>query len=95
MTYSGYGNDIYQNVNELTEKPCQNETVVIFVHGWEESEDNVKERLNRVKLSLENNSFIHPVIGFSWHSDTDWFSARSIGRRKWSKTCKLNFQCKE
>ena len=56
VTGPGYGNDIYQNFNELTEKPCQNETVVIFVHGWEESEDNVKERLNRVKLSLENNS---------------------------------------
>ena len=78
VTGPGYGKDIYQNVNELTEKPCQNETVVIFVHGWEESEDNVKERLNRVKLSLENNSYIHPLIGFSWPSNTQWDSARSI-----------------
>jgi esterase/lipase superfamily enzyme len=81
----GYGNEIYQNLSELT---CQNETV-IFVHGWEESEDNVKERLNRVRLSLENNSFIHPLIGFSWPSDTDWFSARSIATEHGSNFAKL------
>jgi hypothetical protein len=89
VTGPGYGNDIYQNVNELTEKPCQNETVVIFVHGWEENEDNVKERLNRVKLSLENNSFIHPVIGFSWSSDTQWDSARSIATENGPKLANL------
>jgi pimeloyl-ACP methyl ester carboxylesterase len=71
----GYGNEIYQDFSKLT---CQNETVVIFVHGWEESEDSVKERLNRVKLSLENNSFIYPLIGFSWPSNTNWPDARSI-----------------
>ena len=56
----GYQNETYQNLSKLT---CQNETV-IFVHGWEETEDNVKERLNRVKLSLEKNGYIHPLIGF-------------------------------
>ena len=89
VTGPGYGNDTYRNLSELTEKPCQNETVVIFVHGWEESEDSVKERLNRVKLSLENNSFIHPVIGFSWPSDTDWFSARSIAAENGPKLANL------
>lgn len=66
VTGPGYGNDTYRSFSELTEKPCQNEIVVIFVHGWEENEDNVKERLNRVKLSLENNSYIHLLIGFSF-----------------------------
>ena len=89
VTGPGYGKDIYQNVNELTEKPCQNETVVIFVHGWEESEDNVKERLNRVKLSLENNSYIHPLIGFSWPSNTQWDSARSIAAENGPKLANL------
>ena len=88
-TGPGYGNDTYRNFSELTEKPCQNETVVIFVHGWEESEDNVKERLNRVKLSLENNSFIHPLIGFSWPSDTLWVSAKSIAAENGPKLAKL------
>jgi hypothetical protein len=82
----GYGNEIYQDFSKLT---CQNETVVIFVHGWEESEDNVKERLNRVKLSLENNSFIHPLIGFSWPSNTDWSDARSIAAENGPKLANL------
>ena len=35
----GYQNETYQNFNKLT---CQNEPVLIFVHGWETSEDDVK-----------------------------------------------------
>ena len=85
----GYGDETYRDLSELTEKPCQNETVVIFVHGWEESEENVKERLNRVKLSLENNSFIHPLIGFSWPSNTDWSDARSIAAENGPKLANL------
>ena len=86
----GYRNiDIYRNLSELTEKPCQNETVVIFVHGWEETEDNVKERLNRVKLSLENNSFIRPLIGFSWPSDTTWYGAKFIAAENGPKLANL------
>jgi hypothetical protein len=88
-TRPGYGNDTYRNYNELTEKPCQNETVVIFVHGWEESEDNVKERLNRVKLSLENNSFMYPLIGFSWPSDTVWFGAKFIAAENGPRLAEL------
>jgi pimeloyl-ACP methyl ester carboxylesterase len=90
VTGPGYKNfDTYRNFSELTEKPCKNETVVIFVHGWEESEDNVKERLDRVKLSLENNSFIHPLVGFSWPSDTLWASANSIAAENGPKLAKL------
>ena len=82
----GYQNETYRNLNELK---CQNETVVIFVHGWEESEDKGKERLNRVKLSLENNSFIHPLIGFSWPSDTTWFGAKFLAAENGPKLAKL------
>ena len=90
VTGPGYDNiDKYRDLSELTEKPCQNETAVIFVHGWEESEANVKERLNRVKLSLENNSYIHPLIGFSWSSDTQWDSARSIATENGPKLANL------
>ena len=82
----GYGNETYRDFSELT---CQNETVTIFVHGWEESEENVKERLNRVKLSLENNSFNHPLIGFSWPSNTDWSDAGSIAAENGPKLANL------
>lgn len=87
----GYGNETYRDFSELT---CQNETVIIFVHGWEESEDNVRERLNRVKLSLENNSFIHPLIVFSWPSNTDWSDARSIAAENGPKLANLIFSIK-
>jgi esterase/lipase superfamily enzyme len=90
VTGPGYKNiDTYRNLRELTETPCQNETVVVFIHGWEEGEDNVKEGLNRVKLSLENNSSIHPLIGFSWPSDTLWVSAKSIATENGAKLARL------
>ena len=90
MTGPGYDDiETYRDLSELTEKPCQNETVVIFVHGWEESEDNVEERLNRVKLSLENNSFIHPLIGFSWPSNTGWPDAKFIAAENGPKLANL------
>ena len=85
----GYRNETYRDLSELTENSCQNETVVIFVHGWEKGEDNVKERLNRVKLSLENNSFIHPLIGFSWPSDTAWFGAKFVAAENGPKLANL------
>jgi hypothetical protein len=75
----GYDKDVYLNFSQLTQKPCQNE-ITIFVHGWEESEDLVKERLNRVKLSLEQNNYTYPLVGFSWPSDTVWFGAKFIAR---------------
>jgi hypothetical protein len=75
----GYGNDEYQNFSNLRDQQdCTNGTIVIFVHGWKESEDDAKERLNRVKLSLEYNSFIHPLIGFSWPSNTGLPDAKLI-----------------
>jgi hypothetical protein len=45
----GYNNDVYLNISNLMAQPC-NKAIVVFVHGWEESENIVKERLNRVKL---------------------------------------------
>ena len=44
MTGLGYDNiDKYRDLDEMTEKPCQNETIVIFVHGWEESALNLEK----------------------------------------------------
>lgn len=42
-----------------------------------------------MKLSLENNSFIHPLIGFSWPSNTVWFSAKFIAAENGPKLAKL------
>jgi hypothetical protein len=42
-----------------------------------------------VKLSLENNSYIHPLIGFSWPSDTAWFGAKFIAAENGPKLANL------
>lgn len=86
----GYGNDEYQNFIKLKEQQaCTNGTIVVFVHGWEESEKNVEERLNRVKLSLANNNYTGPLIGFSWPSDTVWLGAQFIAQANGPKLAKL------
>jgi pimeloyl-ACP methyl ester carboxylesterase len=79
----GYGNSSYffSNVTELLQQ-CPSE-VVIFVHGWNVDEDKSKERLDRVKMSLEHNNYYNiSLIGFSWGSDTEWHAAKSIA--KWN-----------
>ena len=65
----GYGNYSFFNINKLTQTPCPEE-ILIFVHGWGADEDEAKERLDRVKLSLEKNNYTHPLVGFSWDSES-------------------------
>jgi hypothetical protein len=92
---AGYGNDKYLNFSQLKEEEaCNNKTVAIFVHGWEESEKNVKERLNRVKLSLEHNNYTGPLVGFSWPSDTVWIGAQFIAQANGPKLAKLIYDIK-
>ncbi len=85
----GYGNDKYLNLNQLKEQRMSNGTIAIFVHGWEESEKNVTERLNRVKLSLAFNNYSGPLVGFSWPSDTVWLGAQFIAKANGPKLANL------
>jgi hypothetical protein len=86
----GYGNDNYQNISKLKEQSaCNNGSIVIFVHGWEESEKNVEERLNRLKLSLAQDGYTGPLVGFSWPSDTVWLGAQFIAQANGPKLAKL------
>ena len=76
----GYNNSYsFRNVSQLTQSPCPNE-IAIFVHGWDTDEDKAKERFDRVKLSLENNSYTHPLVGLSWDSDQAWLSAKFVAK---------------
>jgi hypothetical protein len=54
------------------------EEVAIFIHGWGQNETGAKERLDRVKMSLEKNNYTHPLVGFSWDSDTEWNAAQFL-----------------
>jgi Alpha/beta hydrolase of unknown function (DUF900) len=86
----GYGNYSFLNTNQLTQQqPCQEDEVTIFVHGWGASEDEAKERFDRVKMSLENNNFTHPLVGFSWPSDTVWHAAKFIAKENGPKLAKF------
>lgn len=58
----GY-NDKYllRDINELfTECP---EEIATFVHGWRNDHFEVKERLDKVKMSLENSIYYIPLVG--------------------------------
>ena len=90
-----YGNDQYLDFNQFRQRACDNETVVIFVHGWEESEKIVTERLNRVKLSLANNSYTGPLVGFSWPSDTVWLGLKFIAKANGPKLAQLIYDVRK
>ncbi|MBV9176195.1 MAG: alpha/beta hydrolase [Nitrososphaeraceae archaeon] len=44
--------------------------IVIYVHGLGATQIDATEQTERVKMSLNNNSYYNPVIGFSWDSNT-------------------------
>ena len=82
-------NLLFLNVSQLlTQQPCQGE-VAIFVHGWDTNKTKAKERLDRVKLSLEKNNYTDPLVGFSWPSDTAWFGAKFIAKENGPKLAKF------
>jgi pimeloyl-ACP methyl ester carboxylesterase len=81
---SGYNNNyLFSNLTRLFES-CAPE-VVIFVHGWKIDENLAKERLDRVKLSLEKNNYTYPLVGFSWNSNNLWEAAKSTAKENGPK----------
>lgn len=64
------------------------EEVVISVHGWLVAADEAPDHFATVKQSLRDNGYDHPVIGFSYDSDTsttDWWPATDIAERNGKK----------
>ena len=75
----GY-NDKYplSDINQLF-RDCPTE-IAVFVHGWDNDHYKAKERLDRVKMSLEYRNYYIPLIGLSWDSKTYWDPAKSIAK---------------
>jgi hypothetical protein len=48
---------------------CPNE-IAIYVHGVWTSEEDAKEQIERIDLSLKSLNYSIPMIGFSWDSNT-------------------------
>ena len=76
---NGYNNQYQFGDIDQLKSECPAE-VTIFVHGWGNDKFKAKERLDRVKMSLENNSYSSPLIGLSWDSNRDWDPAKNIAK---------------
>jgi hypothetical protein len=76
----GYGNYTFSNITDLFTS-CPKE-IVIFVHGWNATERQAMEQLDRVKMSLEHNGYTNPLVGYSWGSDSEWIASQYIA--KWN-----------
>jgi hypothetical protein len=82
---SGYG-DKYQLSDVKNLNSTCPEEVAIVVHGWLLTENQAKERFDRVKMSLENNTYTNiSLVGFSWPSDTPWIAAKFVAKENGPK----------
>ncbi|MDQ4016174.1 MAG: alpha/beta hydrolase [Thermoproteota archaeon] len=81
---TGYDGNPLGDINQLR-RDCPPE-VAIFVHGWFVSSDAAKEQLDRVRMSLENNTYynIH-LVGYSWGSDIEWNEAKILAKNEGTK----------
>ena len=46
------------------------EELVIYVHGFANDEAGAKDAFSTARTALRSNGYQHPVVGFSWDSDT-------------------------
>ncbi len=84
----GYNNQYqFGDINQLKSQ-CPAE-IAMFVHGWGNDKVKAKERLDRVKMSLENNNYSIPLIGLSWDSNKLWDEAKIIAKENGPKLANL------
>lgn len=77
--------------------------IVIYVHGWNADEESAISQFKIVKKSLESPEidYRHPVIGFSWDSNTigfypwNWLIGKSIAEQNGLKLGKFILDYKE
>jgi len=77
--------------------------IVIYVHGWNADEESAISQFNIVKKSLESPeiAYRHPVIGFSWDSNTigiypwNWLFGKIIAEQNGLKLGKFILDYKE
>jgi pimeloyl-ACP methyl ester carboxylesterase len=81
---SGYANRYHLLDIKNLYNTCPNE-VAIVLHGWGLDENQAKERFDRVKMSLENNNYSIPIVGFSWDSNVNWSPAKTIAKENGPK----------
>jgi esterase/lipase superfamily enzyme len=50
--------------------------IVFYIHGFNKNPIDAKEEFNRIQSSLNDNKYRIPLLGWSWNSNTDYFSAQ-------------------
>ena len=90
----GY-NDRYplRDINQLF-RDCPTE-IAVFVHGWHNDHYKAKERLDRVKMSLEYRNYYIPLIGLSWNSNIDWEPVKVTAKENGPKLAQFILDYKE
>jgi alpha/beta hydrolase family protein DUF900 len=88
-----YSSDLANNNNSKISKeftcPPEKE-IAIYIHGAWTDEQAANEQFNRTAMSLINNNYTIPLIGFSWDSNTlvnkeGWVIAKDIAEKNGPK----------
>jgi hypothetical protein len=74
-------------------KTCPSE-IAIYIHGFNKNKDDAGEEFNRLHMSLNNNSYIIPLIGFSWDSKVSWEQAKINAKKNGEELAKFIFKFK-
>lgn len=64
------------------------EELMVSVHGWRVAPEDAPDHFATVDYSLDRNGYDHPVVGFSWDSDTstdNWWPTTDIAERNGPK----------
>lgn len=80
---AGYDGKPLGDINQLR-RDCPSQ-IAIFVHGWHNDDFKATERLDRVRMSLIENSYTIPLVGLSWPSDTGWQDTKIIAKQDGEK----------
>ena len=83
--------DTIEKFNET--KTCPSE-IAIYIHGFNKSKDDAGEEFNRLQTSLKNNTYIIPLVGFSWDSKVPWEEAKVNAKKNGEELGKFIYNLK-
>ncbi|WP_439026287.1 DUF726 domain-containing protein [Haloarchaeobius sp. DT45] len=69
--------------------------LLVHVHGWRNDSNSAVEGFRESKTSLRNNGYPHPVVGFSWDSDSSvfgWWDSTEIAEENGKKLANFIYQ---
>lgn len=70
----------------------------VHAHGWRNDPDDAIESFEAIDAALSANGYDHPVVGYSWDSDTlytRWWKATEIAERNGGKLARFLYDYAE